>query len=226
MPTYPHRIRLRGPWECEPLAPPGPARRVLMPCRWADVGLAGPTRVRCRRRFGYPGRIDSHERVWLTLAGAEDRVEVWVNEEPLGQHPGDRPCELEVTALLRARNELAIAVESAPGSGGLWGEVALEVRCSAFLRDVYLQMEGPTLLVCGAVVGTAEGELELYAVCDRHPAGYAKVVPSPEGAPFALRVEGQGAQPVSVQVDLVNRATVWYTVIRELSATGACDRVG
>src|SRR5262245_97069 len=72
---YPHRIRLRGPWECQPLAPDGPPpRRVTLPCRWADGGLGdfrGP--VRFRRRFGYPGRLDAHERVWLTFVptGAE-----------------------------------------------------------------------------------------------------------------------------------------------------------
>src|SRR3954447_2875132 len=51
---YPHRIRLRGPWECrtEPGAAP---RRMTMPCR-ADE-LPAPT-VYLQRRFGYPGRLD------------------------------------------------------------------------------------------------------------------------------------------------------------------------
>src|SRR5687767_15758269 len=40
---YPHRIRLRGPWECEPLARRGPAegplpppRRLSLPCRRSE----------------------------------------------------------------------------------------------------------------------------------------------------------------------------------------------
>ena len=44
---YPHRIRLRGPWECEPLAraegadmPLPPPCRMTMPCRWSAGGLA------------------------------------------------------------------------------------------------------------------------------------------------------------------------------------------
>src|SRR5712692_2946039 len=99
---YPHRLRLRGPWDCVPLAlaagPAAPSRRVLMPCRWGEVGLADlGGRVRCRRRFGYPGRIDSHERVWLTLDGADERVELWLNGTALGQHSGDRPLEFEIT---------------------------------------------------------------------------------------------------------------------------------
>src|SRR5438128_996759 len=79
---YPHHIRLRGPWECEPLiravrrpdgavqtlsGPVPPARRVRMPCHWLTGDLADFTgRVRFRRRFGYPGQIDAHARVWPT----------------------------------------------------------------------------------------------------------------------------------------------------------------
>ena len=78
MTRYPHRIRLRGPWECEPLERGRPARppprRMTLPCRWADGGLKDFSgRVRFRRRFGYPGQIDAYERVWLTVAGVSDR---------------------------------------------------------------------------------------------------------------------------------------------------------
>src|SRR5262249_4666249 len=112
MNSYPHRIRLRGPWECEPLARAGPGAlpppgRVSVPCTWAEGGLpdfAG--RARFRRRFGYPGRIDPHERVWLTFAGVSDRAEVALNGTALGRHEGPGPFEFEVTALLLPRNEL------------------------------------------------------------------------------------------------------------------------
>src|SRR5689334_13116842 len=119
---YPHRIRLRGPWECEPLARvqvqedgrveavagplPAPCR-MTMPCRWAEGGLGDfAGRVRFRRRFGYPGRIDSFERVWLTVAGVEAVAELRLNGHDLGRHEGARgPFECDVTALLQARNE-------------------------------------------------------------------------------------------------------------------------
>ena len=89
---YPHRIRLRGPWDYEPLAYSGPQRQPLppagrmnVPCRWADGGLAGfDGRVRFRRRFGYPGQIDADERVWLTFAGAGAVADVWLNGRALG----------------------------------------------------------------------------------------------------------------------------------------------
>src|SRR5690242_8991569 len=99
---YPHRIRLRGPWDCEPLAravkqadgrtemvPEGlpPPCRIIMPCRWSEGGLAGFTgRVRFRRRFGRPRHLDTHEAVWLTFAGVDATTLVVLNGTPLGRH--------------------------------------------------------------------------------------------------------------------------------------------
>src|SRR4051794_25868944 len=68
--SYPHRIRLRGPWECERIgiSPSSPALlpegegsdspwRVLMPCGWIDAGLDGYRgTAQFTRKFGYPGR--------------------------------------------------------------------------------------------------------------------------------------------------------------------------
>ena len=36
---YPHRIRLRGPWDCEPLSGAAGPLRMNLPCRWAEGGL-------------------------------------------------------------------------------------------------------------------------------------------------------------------------------------------
>jgi len=141
---YPHRIRLRGPWECQPLARfvivangrqetvttdlPA-ARKMTMPCRWSDGGLENfAGRVRFCRHFGYPGRIDENERVWLTFAGVEGTAEVWVNGQFLGRREEpQQPFEFEITRLLRDRNELRVEVEG-PETGGLSSEVALEIR--------------------------------------------------------------------------------------------------
>lgn len=136
---YPHRIRLRGPWECEPLARmdtvsaslPAPLR-MTMPCRWRDGGLTGfAGRVRCRRRFGTPARLETHERLWLTFAGVADRAEVSLNGQHLGQLEGSKVGEFEVTHLVQERNELVVEVEAADDNGGLWGEVALEIHSVA-----------------------------------------------------------------------------------------------
>src|SRR5207247_9215684 len=60
---YPHRIRLRGPWQCEPIDGP-PPRRVIVPCGWIEAGLAGfHGLARFTRRFGYPGNVDDTEQI-------------------------------------------------------------------------------------------------------------------------------------------------------------------
>jgi hypothetical protein len=242
---YPHRIRLRGPWDYEPLGWSSPERHLLppagrmnLPCRWADGGLAGfrfSGRVRFRRRFGYPGRIDAHERVWLTFAGADARAAVALNGAALGRHEGEGAFEFEVTDLLLPRNELLVEVEGPAETAGLCGEVALEVRCTAYLRGVRLWAEaegdGFRAHAAGEVVGAAERPLDLYLVVGRSTAAYTSVTAAGEGRPFHLvsdklgGTEGpaQGAGPgggADAKVDLVNGATVWYTIVRSLAPAG------
>lgn len=223
---YPHRIRLRGPWEYEPLArvdgtgAPSPGS-MTMPCRWHAGGLADFSgKVRFRRRFGFPSRIDTHERVWLTFAGADRSAEVWLNGTFLGRHDGDGPFEFEITGLLQARNELRIDLEGSAQRGGLWGEVALEIRCTAYLRcqrfETTVKDQTVFLYVHGEVVGMAERPLELYLLLDGTTVAYATIPAAPEGQPFQLNSEGlektiwEARKPHHVQIDLVNGASVWY----------------
>ena len=200
---YPHRIRLRGPWRCEP------------------SGL--PSRVRFRRSFGYPGRIDAYERVWLTFAEIGGQAEARLNNHLLGHIA--TASEFEVTSLLWPRNEVVVEIDSTAGEGGLSGEVALEVRCTAFLRALrriaILRGDRVELRVSGQVVGMADRPLEIYVLFDRSVVGYQVVAATAEGQTFDLTVpnlpasqwcgaEGQ-FQPQPLQVDLVNGAVVWYT---------------
>ena len=219
---YPHRIRLRGPWECEPSG--RPPLRMTLPCRWADGGLLDFNgRVRFRRRFGYPGQIDAYERVWLTLAGVSDRAEVQLNGAALGSCGGDGPFEFEITRLLGSRNELTVDVEGTAERGGLVGETALEVRCAAFLRDVRLWLDDGVLHGAGLVVGEAERPLDLYVLLDGATVAYAAVTAVPEGAPFHIIAEKPytpGERLPVAQVDLVNGAVVWYTMEQEIAAKG------
>src|SRR5947209_6465306 len=104
---YPHRIRLRGPWELEPQGssapPPG---RLTFPATWPDAQLGDWTgRVILRRRFGYPGRIDAHERVWLIGEGLVGPAEIRFAGQTLG-NVGTASFAFEVTGLLAARNVL------------------------------------------------------------------------------------------------------------------------
>src|SRR5947209_5220146 len=149
---YPHRIRLRGPWQCEPLARAArqadgrlemtaqglpPPCRMIMPCRWGEAGLADFAGcARFRRRFGMPRRLDAHEAVWLTFLGVDAAAVVTLNGCLLGRHEqAQQPFEFNITGLLREGNELTVDIE-APAGNGYLGEVALEVRCGAFLRRV------------------------------------------------------------------------------------------
>jgi hypothetical protein len=227
---YPHRIRLRGPWECEPFRRHGdnatqplpPPFRVTMPCRWSEAGLSDFTgRVRFRRSFGYPGRLDAHERVWLTFAGIGGEAEVQLNDHLLGRiaSTGEMPVpptsEFDVTSLLRPRNQLVVEIEGSSEQGGLWGEVALEIRCTAFLRDLcsFIMSKGDRidLHVSGQVVGVAERPLELYLLRDRSVVGYQVVTAAAEGQPFEIVAADLPAGNLPVQVDLVNGAVIWYT---------------
>jgi len=235
---YPHRIRLRGPWEAEPVArmvrradgtvetleePVPPRTRMTLPRRWHEGGLENfAGRVRFRRRFGYPGRIAAQERVWLTFAGASETAEIWLNGRLLGQQvTAATPFEFEITELLQVRNELVVQVDAPDGQGGLWGEVALEVRATAFLRAVRAWTMGEdktaALHVAGEVVGTSERPLELYVLVDGATRHYALVEPAAGGQPFHVTLEGLGDKPDgvhNVRVDLVNGATLWYVVER------------
>jgi hypothetical protein len=176
------------------------------------VDFAG--RVRLTRHFGYPGRVDDFERVWLTAGGVEQVAELILNRVSLGRFvAADGSFEADVTSLLRLRNELSVNVEGGV-DGGLWGEVALEVRCCAFLRNIRVETAGRALQITGSVVGSADGPLELYAVLGRRTADYATTTASADGTPFRLNAElpavADDEDSRFLRVDLVNGASVWY----------------
>jgi hypothetical protein len=241
---YPHRIRLRGPWECEPLrrlcfhpdggveAVDGPvpaACRMTMPCCWSEGGLPDFTgRVRLRRRFGAPRRVDPHEHLWLTFAGADRLAEVWLNGQFLGRHEGaDEPFEFEVTSRLEERNELTVELEGSAESGGLHGDVALEIRAGVFLRGVKVGLETRqgkiSLEASGQVVGTATGPLELYLFVDGAMVASAAVEAAESGRPFRLIAEelsggrerlGQAA----ARLELIEGGVLWFTAERRVQS--------
>jgi hypothetical protein len=222
---YPHRIRLRGPWDYEPLAwaedrpePLPPKGRMTMPCRWSEAGLGDFAGRACfRRRFGWPARLDAQERVWLIFAGVEGTAQVWMNGQFLGKLQGTAgPVELEVTPLLQVRNDLAVEIEGKGGQAGLWGEVALEVRCTAFLRGVRWWTvpvgEAVQLHVVGELVGSSERPLEWYALLNGRTVSYTALEPAPVGTPFHLVSDDLPGMPHEVRIELVNGASVWYGI--------------
>jgi hypothetical protein len=124
----PHIIRLRGPWELQPLTqwrrgadgpllevndPLPPGGRLEMPSDWSPLlGADYYGRVRHRRRFGRPTGLDSGQIVWLVCDGAAGAANVALNGAPLGALLGPTtPVRFDVTDRLLARNELVIDVE-------------------------------------------------------------------------------------------------------------------
>jgi hypothetical protein len=228
---YPHRIRLRGPWQLEPLGrlAPGAAtleqndlpspRTAIMPARWKDCGLENfRGTVRHRRHFSRPRKLDEHERVWITCAGIANRGEISLNGERLAGC--DRPMpsfEVEVTGKLQERNELCIDVYCDDDNGGC-GEVALEIRALAWLGDLQIlaRIQGAfgVLQVNGAVVGRSDMPLDLYVLWDRTTVLQETVLPSETGMPFlaTTREISPDRDEHSVRVELVHGASVWYSV--------------
>jgi hypothetical protein len=134
-----HVIRLRGPWEYEPLAramrletgdwqlqtadlPPG--GRASVPADWgATLGPEFRGRVRYMRRFGQPTGLSPSAQIWLAVDGVDAFASVSLNGESLGEVVGPEfQAQFNVTEYLKPRNILILDIEKpklgAPGGHG------------------------------------------------------------------------------------------------------------
>lgn len=163
---YPHAIRLRGPWQFEPLyryvssaegsaaatrhnLPPG--GRATAPGDWgATLGRDFHGRVRYRRAFHAPATLDRHERLWLVVEGVDARGVAAVNGIRLGEIEGYaiERC-FDITQLIARNNQVTLEVDLPPAAveqpprpgrenlpGGLVREVRLEVRSQWFIENL------------------------------------------------------------------------------------------
>jgi hypothetical protein len=232
---YPHRIRLRGPWTLQPTARATaqargcvefspldlpPPQTVRHPCCWRDAGFGDfAGRVKHTREFGAPRRLDPHERVWLTCDRVKDEAAFLLNGSEVGTWFGQNPpFEFEITRLLQEHNRLEIVVTSTTADGGIPGDVALEIRCTAWLRKLEVgrvrDEETDYLTIRGEAVGEAKEPLDLYAIVGRSTCIQATVEAEPSGRPFAftsepLRCERSEIE-LPVRIELVNGSQVWY----------------
>ena len=101
--THPHVIRLRDPWQCEPV-------RAELPRAPDD-----PQLVRCTRQFNAPTNLDPQARVWLVRDAVDFRASFDLNDHHLGTIEGRRPQpRIDITDALRPHNRLVIEIELAP----------------------------------------------------------------------------------------------------------------
>ncbi len=199
--SEPHRIRLRGPWEVQPLArwsggdraasatapalPPG--TRSNMPADWSDhLGRDFCGRVRYIRHFGLPSGLD-RQQVWIVCDGAADAAQVTLNDQPLGTIAApDAPARFEVTRLLQVRNILIIDVEypapgdgiarrrvRRPGGGSAVGDPRLNASRPSPHRPPLDTLAVRAALFAGMLIGAAELPITAPARAADNPAAAA-----------------------------------------------------
>ena len=104
----PHRIRLRGPWEFEPL-------------------------TQCfTRRFHQPTGLTAESYVWLVIEEAAANARIELNAKTLGEAHVGQATRLHITADLKPNNVLAITFTAVPPgttspTDDLIGKVSLEI---------------------------------------------------------------------------------------------------
>jgi len=123
-----HTIRLRGPWQLEPVfryvlrADGGydrhadglpEAARMKVPADWGAVlGNDFLGRVRYVRTFHAPPGLQFDERVWLVVEPQRSEARVVLLEDTLGVVRADGPPQrFDVTHLLGPRNRLEVFVD-------------------------------------------------------------------------------------------------------------------
>ena len=101
-----HRIRLRGPWECESAEG---INRVRFPATWREAFGENVENVRASRAFGSPDGLDIDAVVWLELhLGIGARMELngqWIGDLAAGT------VRFDVTERLDERNQIRLEFE-------------------------------------------------------------------------------------------------------------------
>lgn len=207
---YPHRIRLRGPWE---LALPGaPSRRIRLPDEWtARPGFPGPSRFELRRQFGVPRLIDPDESIWLVWRGTRP-LQVMLGDTVLLEHfEADPGVEYDLTTKLQRRNEIVATLDR-------WDAcpvVSLEIRGPYFLRGLRWLPEINNWQ--GVVVGPEGGDVELHLLAFGRCVARVAAAASPDGRPVVVvpptslpeGVYYRSADPW--RIELVEGANQWFT---------------
>jgi len=140
----PHVIRLRGPWDYEPLArfvtradeiaivtndDMPPSGIIELPADWGGaLGADFQGTVRFTRRFHRPTGLEANSHVSLVIDDVDWQAEVSLNDRllgtavcshsPVSQQAVKCPARLEITKLLAPQNRISIVVSSPALDGG------------------------------------------------------------------------------------------------------------
>jgi hypothetical protein len=179
--------------------------------------------------------------LFLTIWGMEPGGMVRLNGETLGDVWGHgRGAAWDITDWIARRNELQIAVPELADDklGGIFGEVALEVRASDWIESLALEVTGEpgaeALWIAVNVAGIAtDRPLELLLRCDGRDAGALDVSRGPFCAPLpvsgmAAWEPGKKAQRMTeFEVRLLQGGScVWSATRRTLCRPASDDQVG
>lgn len=213
---YPHRIRLRGPWEAKFASSDGQSeeKRLNFPSTWAALpqDLNGP--VRLVRNFGRPRELDENEHVWLTWSGVTATASLQFNSDLLGNaisHSGS----VEVTSHIRERNELIVEFGSPGSPGAGFGDFALEVRGPVYIEGARFVPEGSS--VEGAVRGELVKNLELYLLMFGLTVHRQLIELLPSGMAFSIPCPRPTAVPKTrefppIRLELIEGSNLWWRV--------------
>src|SRR5262245_34061314 len=160
----PHIIRLRGPWECEPLwrwqpAANGswrenrdelPASRTLFASEsWRDLlGDDFCGCVKLLRRFHRPTGIETGFKIWISIPRMQWPLCVFLNHQPLGEvaEPtrGETeelpPARFDIANLLAPQNVLSLILTFPADSSALAGQPN-DQGPSLLIEQVQLEIE-------------------------------------------------------------------------------------
>lgn len=143
--SYPHTIRLRGPWQYEVVerfdagsdpGEPHASGRVKLPCNWNEPpwgDFCG--RARFTRTFNWPEPLEPHEQLSLMFDVGADCVIAELNGKRLVEFKSKRPVRVDISGRVEISNTLAIAVQRSAKDVG-------DARSSSpdFIREIYLEV--------------------------------------------------------------------------------------
>jgi hypothetical protein len=145
--------------------------------------------------------------MWLIGEPVRGRGALQLNGHELGAVGGGEAFSFHVTVLMAERNELTIDLTAENGEDGLSGDIALEIRCAAYLTGLRAEAGDGRLLVTGSVDGDWVGRLEIYILVDARTVGYQVCG---AGESFELLTDPLLGTPAEARVELVNGGVIWY----------------